>query len=443
MAIALLCGYAAALLLVSRRFGGNAGADAFFVNNRASGASGVAMSVIVSCVGASATMGAAGMAFHVGTPAFWWLGAGAAGLTVLAFLLAARVRRTECFTMPEMSATLLGGGSRPLMACVIVVAWTAILAAQFTAMETLLRSFTGWPTAWCLAAGFALIAFHTCGGQAAIIRTDRLQFYLLLGGLALLLIGLCRANPGWTAAVNIEAVNSRFTAGDLLRYAFVVGGNYVVCPMLFGRMYSARDAATARRGALLGALGLAVCSAVIVAVGLAARGLVEADVPADAVLARALEQGLPPWLGALATLALLSAVVSSADSCLVTSSAVLCFDLIRSDRPMTGRLCVLVLGAAGLGLTFLGKDILGYLLMAYDIYVAGVVLPVFVALLYNPRDVRRPWFCLMAIAGGGALGAAANWGGPVYSYVGMAFSLVFTLLGLAGSPQGETGQIRK
>jgi Na+/proline symporter len=44
--------------------------SAFFVNNRKSSALGVALSIVVSCVGASATIGMIGMAFTLGTPAF-------------------------------------------------------------------------------------------------------------------------------------------------------------------------------------------------------------------------------------------------------------------------------------------------------------------------------------------------------------------------------------
>ncbi len=438
MAVALLCAYAGALFWISRRAGRHAAGSAesagcaFFVNSRASGAVGVALSLIVSCVGASATVGVVGMAFAAGTPAFWWLGAGAAGLTLLAILLAAKVRRSGCYPMPEMTERLLGAGARPLISCVIVIAWTAILAAQFSAATSLLESLTGWPRAACLAAGLVLIVAHTFGGQAAIIRTDRFQFYLLLGGLLLLLAGLTNHNPGWTAGVRLEAVNAHFTHGDLLRMAFVVGGNYLVCPMLFGRMYSATDTAAARRGALLGALGLALCSALIVAIGLAARGIVPAGTASDSVLAAAVENALPSWLGVLVLIALLSAVVSSADSCLVTSSTVLCYDLLKSERPGVGRLCVFALGAAGLGLALLNRSILGSLFLAYDMYVSGVVMPVFVALLLEGRRVRRPAFCLLGIVLGGLMGAAASGGNPNWSYLGMAVSSGLTLLGFAG-----------
>ena len=69
MEIALLAAYAALVLrtgLASRK----RDTEAFYINNRASGAWSVGFSIFVSCVGASAVVGMVGMAFAVGTPAF-------------------------------------------------------------------------------------------------------------------------------------------------------------------------------------------------------------------------------------------------------------------------------------------------------------------------------------------------------------------------------------
>jgi mannose/fructose/N-acetylgalactosamine-specific phosphotransferase system component IIC len=80
----------------------------------------------------------------------------------------------------------------------------------------------------------------------------------------------------------------------------------------------------------------------------------------------------------------------------------------------------------------LNESILNYLFLAYDIYVSGVVMPVFVALIYNKWQVRRPVFCLVGIALGGIMGALAYGGNPNWSYLGMAVSSGLTLIGIIG-----------
>ena len=410
-------------------------ADAFFLNNRTSDAWGVGFSIIVSCVGASATVGMIGLAFTAGTPAFWWLGAGAAGLVVLSLLLARSVRASGAYTLPHLVETFLGRPARPLIAAVIVAAWTAILAAQFTALGRVLEGLTGLSTLACLGLGMVLICGHTMGGQAAIMRVDRLQALFLLLVLTVLLVWLTVHNPAWPHMVRLEAVNPAFPAETLGYYLVVVGANYLVCPMLFGRLLSARDARSAVTGGLLGAGGLAVCAVLIVAVGLACRGLVPEGTPGDAVLTAVLAGVVPPWMQLLVSLALVSAIVSSADSCLVTAATVCSHDLLGRRSPAVGRLCVLGLGVAGAAASLWGKGILGFLLMAYDLFACGVVMPCVVGLLAHPARRMAPRYACAAVVVGGLLGvAAAVTENRVYNYTGMGASALLAVLGIARQP---------
>ena len=429
MEIALLAAYAALVLrtgLASRK----RDAEAFYINNRASGAWSVGFSIIVSCVGASAVVGMVGMAFAVGTPAFWWLGAGAAGLMILSFFLAGEVRKSGAYTLPHMVETFLGPSVRPVIAVVIVVAWVAILAAQFSALVKILEPLTGFLPLVCLGIGFLLICGHTVGGQSAVMRVDRIQVAIILAALAVLLAWLTWRNPSWTTGVAFQAVNASFPPGKLLYFLVVVGANYVVCPMLFGRMLSARDERAAKFGGMIGAGGILLCAVLIVAVGLACKGLVPASTPEDEVLATLLAGEMPRWMHLVISFALISAIVSSADSCLVTAATVLSHDLLGKKDTASGRRCVILLGAVGAFVSLWGKGILGFLLMAYDIFACGVVLPVFVGLLsYRRRRLGPAWACA-AVGAGGLLGLlSAVTGNTAFSYAGIAVSLVVALSG--------------
>ena len=67
----------------------------YFLNGRSSGMWGTGVSILASCIGASATIGMAGLAWQVGTPAFWWLGSGVCGLILLTVFLARKIRESE------------------------------------------------------------------------------------------------------------------------------------------------------------------------------------------------------------------------------------------------------------------------------------------------------------------------------------------------------------
>jgi SSS family solute:Na+ symporter len=442
----LLLVYAAMLLVLAAQswktnlvsaVSGDDGSGAFFVNNHKSSAVGVALSIVVSCVGASATIGMIGMAFTLGTPAFWWLGAGCIGLTFLSWLLAQKVRASGAMTMPQMVETFLGKTARPLISAIIVLAWLAILAAQFVAINKVLEFLTPLPTLWRMTLGFLLIVAHTCGGQAAIMRTDKLQagiMLLALGALFAYLVAENYAhNPGWLANIHFEAVNENFPMSKLFYYFFVVGGNYLVCPMLFGRFLSAKDVRQARLGGFMAVGGLALCAALIVGIGLACKGLLAPETAGDSVLTVALATLAPGWLSLFIAIALISAIVSSADSCLITASTVLAHDLLQRGNTGVSRICVVLLGLGGLALSFWGKGILDYLLMAYDVYVCGVVTPVFIGLLLYPRYRINPVFSCLAVFAGGTLGfISAMSGNNDYSYAGMISAAAVTLCGIQG-----------
>ena len=424
----LLCAYA--LLIVCSTIGSGSGktASSFFVNSRSSGALEVAFSIIVSCIGASATVGMIGLGFTAGTPAFWWLGSGAIGLTLLSLLLARRVRESGVYTMPQLVESYLGGPARPAISLVIVTAWTAILAAQFTALVNILGGMTGFSSAICMLVAFAFIVLHSLGGQRAIIRLDRYQALILFAALGLLLFQLTKYNPSWMEGVSLEAVNVDFPPEKLIYFLLVVGANYLICPMLFGRLLSAGNGKSARAGGLLAAGGIAVCAVLIVCVGLACRGILPAETAQDAVLMSALAEAFPDWMRLAISLGLVSAIVSSADSCLITAATVLSHDLLGRTEPGSGRLAVFGLGVTGMAFSLWGKGIMAFLLMAYDIYACGVVAPVFVGMLLNRKI--EPRFACAAVGGGGILGLVSALSGySVFSYAGILLATLVTLAG--------------
>lgn len=432
----LLCVYALALLFLAMTTSGLAGqnaspaADAFFVNRRSSSALSVALSITASCVGGSATLGMAGLAWQAGTPALWWLGSGAVGLVILGLFLARKVRRTGAGTMPEMVSVYLGPSLRPLVSVVIVVAWLSILAAQFSALATIAGSMVGLPAAYMLVPGAVFIVLYAAmGGQATVMRGDAAQMAFMTVALLLAFVALWLFNGKVMDSVPLQFVNESFPMSRLSYFMVVIGGSYVVCPMLFGRLLSAKDQTAARNGTLLGAVMLVAVAALIVALGILCRGLVPADTPAEQVLSMVFWQQLPGWLSGLVLLGLCGAVVSSADSCLVTAATVLAGDILHRPDTRTCRLCLVALGIGGILLAAPGRGILHLLLMANDIYVCGVVAPVFVGMLLYGRCALRENVLALAVVCGGLLGlTAAVTSQNVYTYAGVGVALCVSFL---------------
>ncbi len=428
--------------------------EAFFVNSRQSSSKAVAFSIVASCVGGSATLGMAGLAWQVGTPAFWWLGSGAFGLCILTYFLATKVRQSNAYTLPEMIDTYLGAPSRPLASIIIILAWIAITSAQFSAMTALLLplipeaiSVLPAPLAASLShidnanlallLGASIVIIYACiGGQAAIIKSDFVQYILLMLAIfvALCLLFMQIQESGLQNplhGVEIEFVNEAFPLSKFSYFMVILGGSYVVCPMLFGRLYSAKDSKTAKRGAALAVLWLFFTAICIVLLGLISRAFVSpelATVAPEKVLTTVLFEHLPPWASTLAFLGIFSALISSADSSLITAATIASNDIFRKKNLSICRICTFCIGLGSVALAFSGKGILHLLLMANDIYVCGVVAPVFVGMLLHNRYAIRQNIMAAAMAIGGGFGfSAALSGDSLYSYLGICAALCISL----------------
>lgn len=402
----------------------------FYVNARMSNVATVASSIVASCIGASATIGVVGLAFKVGTPAFWWLGSGALGLLVLAKFLAKKVRFTQAYTLSEIVKLHLGNGAAYLTSVIVVIAWTAIVAAQLTACNLLIHALTGVSQTAALMVSAFLISIHTIfGGQESIMKLDRIQCVIIVIGLIIAAVWLGNYNSAKLIHFPFEIVNKEFSIGQLLYYLLILGGSYVVCPMLYGRVLSAKNEVTAQKGVLIAAVSIALISIVIVCMGLLSRDLIPANTPTDLVLATVLRTVFPNWLTVMIYLVLISAVISSADSCLLTASTTLSHHIFKKDSLLSTRLCTVLLMAIAMILTFAKKGILELLLMANDIYVCSIVVPVFLCLFFSKnKEHINTKIAVTGMILAGILGISSSiYSNYYFSYAGIAVAIIFTL----------------
>ena len=406
-------------------------ASAFFVNARRSGPWQVGFSLIGAAVGGSATVGVAGLAWQAGAPAFWWMGSLALGFALMALLLARSVSRSGAWTMPELVEQWLGRPARLLAACLIVPGWVLILAAQFTAVGKLAAVLTGLSPEAALAASAAvLVLYSALGGQASVIRSDLPQGLILLSGLLAGTACLFLRDASPLLSLDLHLINDAFGPERALSFLLVMGGSCLAGPTMFGVLLSAKDAPSARRGAWLAAFALVLASLLVTAFGVLCRGLVPAATAPDDVLPAAVAL-MPEWAGMAMLAALFSAMLSSADSCLVTAAAVLCNDLLRRRSAALCRGAALALGLLGWLIAAQGFSILGLMLAACNACMCGLLGPVLasrlLAFLNLPPASLSPRLCAAAVLSGGLLGLS-----PSLPASSAALALSFALTLAAG-----------
>lgn len=404
----------------------------YTVAGRKQGALLVAGSLVATCVGASATIGVVNMAYNLGFPAFWWLGSGAIGLIILSWFGAQKLNGLQGLTLPDVAAKLINPLAVKPIALIIVIGWTGIVAAQFVAVARIFEVFFDAPTWLVLLITFLVITVYACfGGQVSVMRTDSLQLIILLAGLILLATLIYFKGNGPLIALNdLSITNDQFPLNRWFYFLIIIGSQYIVGPDIFSRVFAAKNHRTARNGLILAGVVLFCVSLLVVAIGLgiAKYGLLP---PGDNILVTAINTLLPPWAVIIVLLALLSAIFSSADTCLLAVSTTFTLNLLGSKKVNTARFSIFLFGFLAFAAALWKQDILELLMGAYTIFGGGVIAPMIVSIWAHNRKRVNSRIMLAAITAGSVLGVCA----VIFDYsnlaiIGFALSGILAIISL-------------
>ena len=377
----------------------------FFVARKGASAKAVAGSLVATILGGSAVIGAVDSGAKLGGAASWFMLVGALGLLAL-IPFAGRAYEHGKYSLPDLVENLYGKGPRMVATIVIPVAWTGIVAAQIIAAAKLLMTFTAldYTTAAIISAA-VFTGYTLAGGQLSILRTDFMQACLIIVGLLLLagfaLFGGATPVRETIAAAPAFPFNTNFSPLDLFLLILTYGTTYTAGPDIYSRVFCAKDPATAKK-----AIAIAACTLIPVAfvIGfLAVYGVSLGNVQGAHITAIA-NAVLPPALIPLFALALLSVVLSSADTTLLSSSVII-NGFCRKPSLLQARFLILMNGMVALLFALVFTDIIGTLLLALAVYAGAFTVPVLWGLLGLKA---KPKFVGSAIIAGGLLALAGK-----------------------------------
>jgi SSS family solute:Na+ symporter len=396
-------------------------AESYWVAERRYAVGPVTVSLVATIFGASSTFGLIGLGYARGLTAAWWSLIGAVALVPFGLVLAARVRALEVYTLPDILRKAYGNRVAVPAAVLIAIAWCGIVAARMTAAALLLNGVFDVSYDLALAAVAAVFVLYTYwGGQLSVVRTDAWQFGLFIGGLVIctILVGASLSGAAGGVSGNVPAGHLRFPVSDrfgwyelLAFYALIVGLPYLAGPDIYSRVLCTKDALTARRAALLGAAIVVPVSFLLAGLGLLLRARFPGLAP-EAALPAAVGELVPAGLAGLIAAGFLAAIMSSADTTLISASTILSLNVFGGSLPQARqlkftRLALVAVGLAAWAIASFERGIIAALLMAYTVFVGGVVLPT-LASFWRERLGITPRVAMAAVIAGGttaALGA--------------------------------------
>lgn len=309
-----------------------------------------------------------------------------------------------------------------------------VLSAEMTGIGLFVSLLSGTPM-W-VTAGFVLVStlvYTSLGGLRASIFTDRLQSFLILPGLAALVV----------ATVVLIGGPQELTAAaadrdpDLVDWGNLAGWEQAVTLLLaivsaslfnqgnWQRVYAARDQKALRVG--FGLAGMLVLPVLLVAgaFGLAAVGMGQAEVPSVAFL-NVMIEALPPWGRAGLLVLALVLVMSSADTVLNALASIVAVDLAgrRAGRgassPLAAsRISAILIAVPVWWIASQGYSVL-YLFLVADLICAAAVFPVFAGLFSTRHGERAAMIALLC----GLVAGAALFPDPAFTRGHLLWSFV-------------------
>ena len=310
----------------------------------------IAMSIVVSDIGAVDMVGLTGQAYRFGIVAanFDWIG------SIPAMILAGLVFvpyywRAGVYTIPEY----LGRRYSVHLQTVAAIAWLIFisfgLGVVLWATGVLLSELMGWNIMMAIIVAAAIVGFYTVmGGLTAVVMTDVVQMVIMfIGSLAVLSLGLWEVG-GWQALITkIHAMGPEyanhfnlvipadvdtpypwtgilFGLGLVLAPAYFIGNQTIV-----QRCLGAVNEWNAKASMIFGALLKMFIPLLVVIPGLIAIVLYPGMKDGDAAYAVMIRELLPPGMTGLVFAAFFAALMSSVDSALNSAATIFTKDVYQ------------------------------------------------------------------------------------------------------------------
>ena len=406
----------------------NKGAEEYYIGGRKMGYKHVGLSVVATDVGGGFSIGLGGLGFVMGISGSWMLFTGLLGAWLAAVFLIPKVKNLSTeqgfFTMPEVFSHFFNARVAFLAGIISAIGYVGFSSSQMLAGARLASaSFDGLSldTALYLMA-FIIIVYTALGGIKAVIYTDTFQWILLLGGL--IFVGI---PVGYVAVGGFEVIRDTVAPEMLslrnISWQQLVNWGITILPIwfvgmtLYQRIYATRTEKEAQKAwYLAGLLEWPVMAFMGVLLGLFAYVAAEQGMFAymgyESAALMHQEEGLPMLLRTVLPIGLMglmmsayfSAIMSTADSCLVAASGNVTTDIIekvfridttRISMIRLSQLVTLALGVLAFLLAAVFDTVLQIMLYSYAFMVSALLVPIIGGLYWKRSSNAAAWWSMI------------------------------------------------
>lgn len=429
----------------------NSDQESFYVGGRNIGSWHIGLSVVATDVGGGFSIGLGGLGFVMGISGSWMLFTGLLGAWLAAVVLIPRVKSdpafAKFFTFPQIIGYLYSSATAKVAAIICFLGYLGFTSSQLLAGAKLASgTFEGLDLHVALIIMGAIAVIYTVmGGLKAVIYTDTIQWIILMLGLMLIGVPMGYSFVGGWSGIRSALPDEFFSFGNLT-WQNLVNWGITIIPIwfvgmtLYQRIFAARDVKSARKAWFIaGLFEWPIMAMLGVSLGLLSRVAVEQGALEGFTTVMDPEMGLPVLLSQILPVGILglmmsayfSAVLSTADSCLMAASGNLSIDLLGpfikgkslKQEMRISQLITLGIGIVSILIAWKMTEVLSLMLYSYAFMVSGLLVPVVAGLFFGQRNPRA---ALSSMIMGGTVTA-----GLTILQVEMPFGLDPNLFGLS------------
>ncbi len=410
----------------------NKDAEDYFVGGRSMGSIHVGLSVVATDVGGGFSIGLGGLGFVMGISGSWMLFSGLIGAWISAVFLIPKVSKIaglkKLYTFPQLLEHFYDHRVAFIAGIISAIGYIGFTSSQILAGAKLASaSFVNLDMETALLImGIIVIVYTALGGIKAVIYTDTVQWIILMAGLIFIGIPVSYFAIGGYDAIT-ATLSSDFLSFSNVSWQTLVNWGVTIVPIwfvgmtLYQRIYACENEKVAKKAWFIaGLFEWPIMAMMGVLLGLFARVAADqgmfahlgfeniASLDAEMGLPLLLRSILPVGLMGLMMSAYFSAIMSTADSCLMAASGNVATDILDKFFKISGnekrflkisQILTLVLGAIALLLASFMQNVLQLMLYSYAFMVSGLFMPVVGAFIWK-RSSSTAAIWSMLIGGG-------------------------------------------
>jgi SSS family transporter len=288
-------------------------------------------------ISAGTFVGTLGRHYLTGVSFAWiWFGLWT-GWIISALFVAPKLRRFGALTVADyVGKRFASEGARTLSAALIIITYTVYLTAQFQAAGEIASAIFGVPAITAMLLLLASTGFYTAlGGVRSSSYIEFIQTLIMLVALVLALpivviaAGGFRVLGEFVGSIEPRVTGWWFSWRELVAFGVAFGLSIAAAPYEMTRYYSMRDVATVRKAIGISMAAQALIGSSVMILGIGMRGIYPYLPSPDQASSIMASTVMPPLIGSLFLVAMVSAIMSTVNSILLVTGGAVAHDLYK------------------------------------------------------------------------------------------------------------------